>query len=751
MPQRIDYAKLAEQARLKEAARLEAERKSMADQSPASPSQGLSRWEQIRPYARLAGQVGMNMTGMPGEVGRSPISVSPLIEAIPDQGPNERLVGRYLGGARAVENVLKPETLGLGAAASLVPGVPGMLLGAGFSANMLKDATKQYEGASQEGISPREQAAGRTTATLDALLAVFPWLNHYLNKRAIAAKAKPNVVPPAPKPAEVAPAPTSNPQPSLIDTAPIPKGKSQPIDPVALLEKYKQDAINNPLTYPETGVPAKPAMPDYGLPPSLPLPPLPEGPEFWSGSLRLKGQAGPAGELPAIPEGPTGENLIRGIEGPLNLKGSAGEATGTLPPNPGLQALPPPETPVGGLGLTGKAEQATGNLPALPVEKAPLKASEPAKTQTPSKVVDFRQNRQITVVDKKGHKRTITVPGANKSIIQIFRSLRIKLSPKGGPFNPRTGKYATAYVLDQHDVGKFRDDLGKREFNRIFGKDGKANQDDLALILRENGFNIEPGENAKVLEALADPKRRQMTADQWNGQEENYGMDEQLQSYITGLRNKIVELEAKTKSGQHISDYDDSNFPDDIEFIGSGGPNPKDKSQLSLFEKLLLGEGAKSQLEQNAPKAGEQRSMVDMFIPRDKETIPEPPPLPERVAKQNPLMDLKNQISDTLQKSHTQAENEAKLRILGAPKSSHMSKREILGLDKPKRKAPKMEQATIDQAIYDAKHPPASLEDLARIRKEVAEGAKRLRDHEQGQLDYEESLKKNKTVFNKGR
>ena len=111
----------------------------------------------------------------------------PVSQAIRELLPKEKmsptkeaLAGGALTYGNLMDNLSTPGTAALGAGASVLSefGLPGMIVGAGFSADQLR---RSYQTAKQtRQLSPdaltREKVAGYGTALSDALFALLPWL-----------------------------------------------------------------------------------------------------------------------------------------------------------------------------------------------------------------------------------------------------------------------------------------------------------------------------------------------------------------------------------------------------------------------------------------------------------------------------------------------------------------------------------------------------------------------------------------------
>jgi len=115
----------------------------------------------------------------------------------------ESVAGGALAGARAVEGLTTPTTMALMAFMGLANKIGGpmpMIAGGGFSADMLNKARKQFLREPQPGDLPREKTASKLTAGIDALMGIAPWLKLPGRSKATVSRETPVVPPPATPP-----------------------------------------------------------------------------------------------------------------------------------------------------------------------------------------------------------------------------------------------------------------------------------------------------------------------------------------------------------------------------------------------------------------------------------------------------------------------------------------------------------------------------------------------------------------------
>jgi hypothetical protein len=165
-------------------------------------------------------------------------------KAVPEEkmGPiGEGLAGAAIGGGRLVDTLLTPQNAAVGAVAGAIgsQGLPGMVATLPFSGMMLKNAYNEFmKQAEAEGL-PREEAANKVTAGLDALMAVLPFTHRVKgpmrgpsimdslkpgrSKPAAPVQEMPIPVPAIAKPVETAPVVAQEPlsQPAPIARPPV--------------------------------------------------------------------------------------------------------------------------------------------------------------------------------------------------------------------------------------------------------------------------------------------------------------------------------------------------------------------------------------------------------------------------------------------------------------------------------------------------------------------------------------------------
>jgi hypothetical protein len=450
-------------------------------------------------------------------------------------GAMEGVSGVGLGGARLVQDLSTPVNAALGIGAGILGsrGYSGMVLTAGFSAQMLKQAYERFMETlnNQEEGLPREKVAGFTDAAGEALMAIMPWLKRSPGKVAeLRGKWK------------------------LGSEASTPMGPEVPIRPSPLVREPWKVVGRTPLAQEPISaqVPGKPITESR-----LPLSAPPEMPE-WMRKRQLRDEVAAqerAVQIPVERKIPDWQPMPERAPRPVGELGLTSEIPANVPGQIVPQEIPiagRPPGPVGELGLKGEVPanvmgQITSVTPKPPgFQLQPLGEAPIQKRMLPKRAV--REPSLLDVVKRLG-----IYDKTRRTEVRVSKNGKVTLVPRSKAANPENRPLLESGITTN-------------EFNQVLRETGTLERDQLDLRLAEYGFEFNsPGE---AWSALLDPKKRSMTAAQMQDPATRTGsVLEQFEAAMLEKNREIEALKAQlAEAGKRKPPEDLPEIDEDIEF-----------------------------------------------------------------------------------------------------------------------------------------------------------------------------------------